>query len=167
MVDLRPRFNVGEYVCAVEPLTPRAYAAKILRVIEAPATDGGPWYEVEFCEDGQENTTEGKFFLSGQYIYGRGRLGKISRGRGPFVDVHVDGGEAASEKSGEFQIAANGVLAHRKHRHGRLPCPFVKEREARGQCKIDYDYCVAWVGYDYHTWESEEQFEVIIGLTCQ
>jgi hypothetical protein len=144
------RFKKGDNVLAVDPLWPRYYAARVLREIDLPQKDGGPLYELQFHQDGDmgENASaEMTFFLSGQYIFGGGRLIR-----------HTSDGYAELEDAPHRQeYDVEEVTGHRAHRHGRHPCARSKKTK---NCKVTIDYNVVWDGYSYKTWETDEQFGV-------
>ena len=144
------RYQPGDDVLAVDPLWPRFYAARVIREIDVPQVDGGPYYELQFHQDGNDgenSSAQMTYFLSGQYIFGRGTLLK-----------HTSEGYAEVEDaSHEQEYEVVEVVAHRDHIHGRHPCPRKKNTKS---CTVTIDYYVVWNGYNYKTWETEEQFGV-------
>ena len=130
---LEARFKVGEHVLALEPVTLRYFGGTIQRVIHLPKEDGGPLYGVLFFADG-ENFPRRSFILQEQFI---------------------DDSESTKH---QVEYVVQGILGHRAHQHGRLPCPS-KNRNAR-RCKADFDYKVSWVGYDRPSWELQKSFVV-------
>ena len=142
-----PRFAVGQSVLALEPVTPRYFGGIIKRVFDVAREAGGPTYEVQFFEDG-DNFPRRSFILPESFIFEAARV------------LNYRAYTTVDSTSHKAEYAVEEISGHRVHQHGRLPCPYLK-REAR-HCKAgtELEYHVVWVGYDLPTWELESSFVV-------
>lgn len=144
-----PIFKVGDDVVALEPGIPRYFGGRIHRVINIPREDGGPLYEVQFFQDGANFASGRSHILPESQIFEKVRTKRRKDWTETFPSTHNQ------------EFAVENIRQHRQHSHGRLPCPFTIRTDF-SRCKIDTDYQVVWVGYNYTTWEAESAFVVLL-----